>query len=159
MKTRLTELKWGLFFVVMTLAWMVLEKFSGLHSSHIHLHPYLTNLFAIPATLIYVYALKEKKNKDYKDNMSYKQGLISGLIITVVVTVISPLTQIITSQVITPEYFPNVIAVVVKEGKMTIGEAEAYFTLNNYIKQSLIAASAMGIITSAIVAIFLRTKD
>lgn len=91
--------------------------------------------------------------------MSYKQGLISGLIITVVVTVISPLTQIITSQVITPEYFPNVIAVVVKEGKMTIGEAEAYFTLNNYIKQSLIAASAMGVITSAIVAIFLRTKD
>lgn len=158
MKAIVTEIKWGLFFVVMALAWMVLEKITGLHSTHIHLHQYLTNLFAIPAILVYIYALKEKREKDYQGIMSYKQGFIAGLIITAVVTIISPLTQIITSLVIRPEYFPNVIAAVVEEGKMTQEEAEAYFKLNNYIKQSLIGAAGMGIVTSAVVAIFVKRK-
>ena len=160
MKNIRIELKWAMIFVAMSLLWMVLEKAVGLHSTHIGKHMYLTNLFAIPAILVYVLALKDKKKNFYKGQMSYKQGFVSGLIITVIVTLLAPLTQWITSTVITPEYFPNVIAYSVDTGFYeTVEEAEAYFNLKNYMVQSTIGALVMGIVTSAVVALFVRSKS
>lgn len=154
------EIKWALIFVAMSLLWMVLEKLAGLHSTHIDKHMYLTNLFAIPAIVVYVLALMDKKKKDYNGRMSYKQGFISGLIITLIVALFSPLTQWIVSTIITPEYFPNVIAYSVETGyHSSLEEAEAYFNLKNYMVQSVIGAIVMGVVTSAIVAIFVRTKS
>ena len=141
------------------LVWMVLEKLVGLHDAHIDKHMYMTNLFAIPAILIFILALREKKKIDYNGQMSYKQGFIAGLIITLIVTVLSPLTQWVISRIITPEYFPNVIAYSLETGyHNSIEEAEAYFNLKNYMVQSTIWAFVMGIVTTAIVAIFVRTK-
>jgi len=159
MKKIRLEMKWALIFVVMSLLWMLLEKLFGLHSTHIDKHMYITNLFAIPAIIIYVLALIDKKKKDYNGIMTYKQGFISGLIITIIVALLSPLTQWITSTIITPEYFPNVIAHSVATGyHKSLEEAEAFFNLKNYIIQSVIGAIIMGMVTSAIVAIFVRTK-
>jgi hypothetical protein len=69
--------------------------------------------------------------------MTYRQGFISGLIISVFVAILSPLTQYITSTIITPEYFPNAIEYTVREGQMTQEAAENYFTMQNYIVQGL----------------------
>lgn len=159
MKNIKIEIKWAILFVVMSLLWMWLEKLVGLHSAHIDKHMYLTNLFALPAILIYVLALRDKKQNHFNGHMTYVQGLISGLIITAIVALFSPLTQWITSTIITPEYFPNVIAHSVETGyHESLEAAEAYFNLENYMKQSVIGALAMGIITSAVVALFVRTK-
>ncbi|MEX2595357.1 MAG: DUF4199 domain-containing protein [Salibacteraceae bacterium] len=154
-----TELKWALIFVLMSLLWMVLEKLVGLHSTHIDKHMYLTNLFAIPAIVVYVFALIDKKKKDYNGYISYKQAFVSGLIITSIVTVLSPITQWIISEVITPEYFSNVIRYSVETGyHESLEEAEAFFNLKNYIFQSVIGSFVMGIVTTAIVAVFVRSK-
>tara|TARA_R110002012_G_scaffold322108_1_gene555917 strand:+ start:30839 stop:31327 length:489 start_codon:yes stop_codon:yes gene_type:complete len=153
------EMKWAALFIVMTLLWMVLEKLVGLHSTHIDLHMYLTNLFAIPAILVYVFALREKKKKDFKGQMTFKQGMFSGLIMTFVITLFAPLTQWIISTIITPEYFPNVIAHSVATGYHTsLEEAEAYFNLKNYIVQSTMGTLIMGVVTTLLVAFFLKTK-
>lgn len=138
---------------------MVLEKFSGLHGKYIEYHLYLTNLFAIPAIWLMVLALKDKKKNFYGGQMNYKQGLISGTIISVIIALISPLTQWIISYVITPEYFPNVIKRSVEIGYFkTTAEAEANFNYPVYARQSAIAALVMGIVTTAIAMIFIRTK-
>jgi hypothetical protein len=42
--------------------------------------------------------------------MSYLQGLVSGLILTVVVVLLTPLSQYITHELISPGYFSNSIA-------------------------------------------------
>jgi len=154
------EIKWALIFVVVTLLWMVLEKLSGLHGKFIDYHLYLTNLFAIPAVLIYVFALKEKKRVFYSGNMNYVNGLISGLAITIIVALLSPLTQWVISYVITPEYFPNVIKRSVEIGYFpSISEAEAHFNYKNYAIMSVRGALIMGSITSLVVMIFLRSKN
>jgi len=91
--------------------------------------------------------------------MNYKQGLFSGIILSVFIALISPLTQWITSYVITPEYFPNVIKRSVELGYFkTTAEAEAQFNFQNYVIQGLIGALVMGIVTTAIAMIFIRTK-
>lgn len=159
MKTIKIEIKWAFIFMGSLLLWMVLEKLVGLHGKHIDKHQYLTMLYVIPAIWLYVLALKDKKKNYFNGQMNFKQGFISGLIISVIVTVFSPLTQWIISNVITPEYFPNVIAYSVKTGYFkTLSEAEAYFNYKNYAMQSTIWALIMGVITSVIVAFFIKTK-
>lgn len=154
------ELKWALLFSLMTLLWMTGEKLSGLHGTHIDKHMYLTNLYAIPAIVMMVLALKEKKRVFYQGNMSYKQGLLSGIILSLFIAALSPLTQWITSEIITPEYFPNVIEYALESGYFeTRAEAEAQFNLTNYIIQGAISALVMGLLTTAVAMIFLRSKE
>jgi hypothetical protein len=91
--------------------------------------------------------------------MSYKQGLIAGLIITMVVVILSPLSQYITYTYITPDYFKNVIEYSVSSGQMEREAAAEYFNLKSYMIQSSIGAAIMGVITSALVAFFVRSKS
>jgi Na+-transporting methylmalonyl-CoA/oxaloacetate decarboxylase beta subunit len=83
---------------------------------------------------------------------------MSGLIITIIVTLLSPISQWITSTVITPYYFTNVIDYVVEHGQMTQEIAESQFNLGRYILMSAVGALIMGIITSAIVALFISRR-
>lgn len=160
MKNLKLEIKWAIIFVIMSLAWMVLEKLCGLHGKYIDYHLYLTNLFAIPAIWVMVLALKDKKKNHYNGNMSYKQGLISGIFISIFIALMSPLSQWVISYIITPEYFPNVIKRSVEIGYFkTTAEAEAQFNYPNYAKQSAIGALVMGVLTSAIAMLFIRTKS
>lgn len=150
------EIKWGVLFVLMMLLWMVMERLAGLHDVHIDQHEIYTNFVAIPAIAMYVFALLEKRKKSYGGYMTYKQGFISGLIITLVVTLLSPLTQYLTSEVITPDYFANAIKYTVETGKMAQADAEAFFNLKSYLLQVIIATPMMGIITTLIVAFFVK---
>lgn len=159
MKKYSIEIKWTVTFITMTLLWMLFEKLAGLHSTHIDKHMYLTNLYAIPAIIVFVLALKDKKKNFYNGNMSYKQGLVSGLIISAIVAIVSPLMQWIISYIISPEYFSNVIDYSLKTGHYkTKEEAEAFFNYKNYAVQSTIAAIVMGALTTAIAMIFIKTK-
>lgn len=159
MKKYKIEIKWAVIFAVMGLVWILLEKLTGLHNEHIDKHPIYTNFVAIPAIAIYVFALLDKRKNFYNGVMTYMQGFVTGLIITAIVTVLSPLTQYISSTVITPDYFSNVIEYSVSKGLMTQEAAENMFNLKSYILQATLGALIMGILTSAIVAIFTRKKS
>ena len=153
------EFKWALIFTAVTLLWMVIEKLVGLHDQYIDYHLYLTNLFMIPAIVMMVLALKDKKNNFYDGIMSYKSGLVSGTILSAIIGLLSPLGQWITTYIITPEYFPNVIKRSVEIGYYaTTAEAEAYFNYTNYAIQGAVGGFIMGVITSAIAMIFIRSK-
>lgn len=153
------EIKWALIFIGAMLLWMVLERAVGLHDEHIDKQQYLTTLFAIPAILIYVLALKDKRKNYYEGEMTYGQGFLSGLVITVIVALFSAPAQWIISTLITPNYFNNVIEYSVETGYYETREAaKANFNLSNYMLQSVIGALIMGVLTSAVVAIFTRRQ-
>lgn len=156
MKKRSIEIKWAFLFFAMALLWMVLERASGLHDQYISEHPIYTNIVAIPAILIYVFALRDKRKNYYGGYMSYGQAFTSGAIITAIVMVLSPLSQVITHYLITPEYFTNASEYAVSSGQMTRPEAENYFNLPSYIMQATIGAAVMGLLTTAIVSLFIR---
>ena len=152
------EIKWAIIFTIVMLIWIALEKLVGLHSEHIDKHPIYTNFFSIVAIAVYVLALLNKRKTDYNGIMSYKQGVMAGIIITIFVTIFSPFIQLITSTIITPEYFPNVIEYSVNQGLMTEEDAKNAFNLKSYIIQATIGAFIMGLITSGIVAFFTKSK-
>jgi hypothetical protein len=111
------------------------------------------------AIAIYVFALLDKKRNFYGGKMTYMEGFKSGLIITLVVVILSPLSQYITSTYITPDFFKNIIEYSVSSGKMEEQAAEEYFNLQKYMIQSVIGAAIMGLITTAIVVFFVRSKS
>ncbi|MEL6123414.1 MAG: DUF4199 domain-containing protein [Bacteroidota bacterium] len=151
-----TEIKWAFIFTAVLLLWMIMEKLAGFHDVRIAQHPTVSMLFMIPAIIIYVLAIKEKRDKDYEGKMSWKQGLISGAIIGLIMLVLSPIAQVIISTVISPDYFANAIAHSVELGKVSQTDAEAYFNLKSYIIQAAVSAPLLGIVTAAVVSIFLR---
>jgi hypothetical protein len=150
-------LKWGFLFFLSGLAWMVLEKSLGWHDRLIEQHATYTLLYAPLAIFIYVAALWEKKKKTYRGRMTFLQGLLSGLVITLVVVLLTPLSQYISHSLISPDYFPNIIQLTVNTGKMTLQEAEAYFNLMNYTTMSVFFAAGMGIMTTVVVMIFMKS--
>lgn len=157
MKKYSLEIKWGVLYTALMLLWMVFEKAMGWHDEKIDQHETMTSLFSIVTITIYVFALLEKR-KSLGGLMSWKEGFISGLIISVVAAALSPIAQYITHYIITPDYFTNVIAYAVSSGKATQEQAESYFNFNSYLLQSVIGALLIGAVTAAIVALILKRK-
>src|SRR5690606_4428857 len=111
---------------------------TGLHDVHIDQHATWTNLIFVPAIVVYVLALRDKRKTAYNGVMNYRQGFLTGVWITGFITLLSPFTQLITSLVISPEYFSNAATYAVAQGMMTAEEAGEYFSLKNYLKQTVI---------------------
>ncbi len=159
MKKISIEIKWGIIFSLVGLLWMLVERIAGLHSTYIDHHMYLTNLFAIPAIIVMVLALRDKKKNFYGGDMTYSEGMLSGFVISLVIALLSPLTQWVTSFVITPEFFPNVIKRSVELGYYASeADAASYFNYANYAKQGFLMSLMMGVATTAICMIFIKSK-
>ncbi|ALM08553.1 membrane protein [Sediminicola sp. YIK13] len=158
MKKYSTEIKWGVIFAISSLVWLYFEKAMGWHDELIAQQVIYTNLFALVAIVIFVLALKEKRKKDLGGKMSWKQGFISGIIISIVVAILTPLIQYIGNTWIAPNYFPNIINYMVETGKMTEEGAKNYFNLKSYMVQGTFGALTMGVVTSAVVALFLKKQ-
>lgn len=152
------EIKWGIIFTIAALVWMYIEKALGWHDELISKHAIYTNIFAVVAIVVYVLALRDKKLNYYNGQMTWTQGFISGVIVSVVVAILAPLAQYVTHEFITPNYFENVIAYSVENDMMNQEGAEAYFSLTSYMMQAAFGALAMGVVTSAIVALFVKSK-
>lgn len=143
----------------MTLVWMFLEKQSGLHDKYIDYQMYLTNLYAIPATIMVYLALRDKKKNYFKGQMDYKQGVTSGIVLSLFIAFLTPFVQWVVSFVISPEFFKNAIRNAINHGYYrNFDEAKAQFNFANYVRQGTFGALALGVVTSAILMIFLLTK-
>jgi hypothetical protein len=151
------EIRWGFIFAAVALLWMMLEKAMGWHDTHIEKHASYTLFFIPIAFLIYVLALRHRRETQ-GGYLTWKQGFISGMVIALVVAILSPLSQYIVHNFISPYYFSNIISYSVENGMQTQEEAEAYFNLNSYMMQATVGAIVSGAFTSAIVALVLRTR-
>lgn len=152
MKNYRIELKWGVIFAAVGLLWMVFEKAMGWHDDLIDKHPLYTNFFGIIAILIYFLALRDKRENFFSGIMSWRQGFTSGIIITIVISLLTPISQYIISKYISPDYFSNIIEYSVENDRMNRTDANALFNLKSYIIQTTSWALVMGVVTAAIVA-------
>jgi len=158
MKKYRIEGKWVIIFFAATLLWMLAERLSGLHDQNIEYHYIVSNFFSVVAIALYVFALLDKRKNYFGGKITWLQGFVSGLVISLGVAILTPLGQYITIALITPHFFENMIAYTVENEKMTQTAAEAYFNMKSYIIQSTIFAPLAGVLTSALVALFIRKK-
>jgi Protein of unknown function (DUF4199) len=158
MKKFAIEIRWAIQFSIVSLVWMIFEKTMGWHDELISKQAIYTNLFAFVGIGIYFIALSDKKKNYYKGTMDWKQGFMSGMILSTVIAVLSPMVQSITYTYITPHFFENIISYMVKQKVQTQSQAEMYFNLKSFTIQGVFGAFSFGVLTSAFVAFVLKTK-
>lgn len=158
MKKFTIEFKWAIISIIIFLAWMTLEKQLGFHNEKIKWQMVFTMLFIFPSFLMYFLALRDKKKNYYQNNMNWKQGFISAIVISFIIAIFSPITQFITHEFISPQYFERLITLSVESKRMTLVEAQSYFNLTAYIWQSISGGISTGVVFGAIVAYILKTK-
>lgn len=157
MKNYSIEIKWALRFTLLTLAWAIGEKALGLHDTYIEYYGMCSILFVVPAFLFYYLALAEKKKYFYNNSITWKQGFVSGIVLSFIITMFIPATQYVIYKSITPHFFDNIIAYKVQH-KMTLENARLYFNLKTYIIEGTFTGLSKGIITGAIVSLIIRNK-
>lgn len=158
MKKIYIELKWAVIFTITLLTWMLFEKTVGWHEEPIANYQWLTLLFAPFAILMYLLEMREKRRRVYGGKMTWLQAFITGVILSVFIALLSPVTQYITHNFITPKYFNSVVEFSITNDLMTRTKANDFFNINSYMWQSALGALGLGIATAAIVAFFVRKK-
>ena len=158
MKNYQIEIKWGIIFFFISLLWMYFEKLMGWHDVLIAKHPIYTNFFGLIAIAVYFFAMYDKRKNFFRGKMSWQQGFVSGVILSIVIALLSPIGQLITHYLISPNFFKNAIENSVARNAMQAEDAAAYFNLSSYIVQSIAGALMFGVVTAAIVALFVKRK-
>lgn len=158
MKNFSIEIKWGLIFIISGLIWVLFEKLMGWHDENIDQQAIYSNLFGFIAVLIYFLGLRDKKKNFYNGVMDWKQGFVAGVIITIVIAILSPLSQYIASTYISPDYFSNMITYASENTPLSKEQAQAFYNLKSTMIQVVFSALAMGVVTSALVAWLIKSK-
>jgi len=159
MKKFAIEIKWGIIAVVFHLLWMVFEKQLGYHDSKIKWQMLFTMLIVFPMFVLYFFGIWEKKKSYYNNQMSWMQGFISAMIIAVVGVILSPMTQFITYEFISPNYFENIIDYTDSSNKLSLEAAQSNFNLSSAIWQNISAGLSTGLVIGALASYLLRTKN
>ncbi|MEL7002842.1 MAG: DUF4199 domain-containing protein [Bacteroidota bacterium] len=153
------ELKWGIMLFVATIVWVLFEKLMGWHSDNIDQHAVYSALYDVVFVLIFAFAYKSRRRQVSMENFQWKDRLTLGLGITLVITILSPLTQAIIHKMISPMFFENIIKLAVDNDLMSIQEAEAKFNLPNYIVENLIGTFILGLICTLALSFFFRNRN
>ncbi len=157
MKNLTIEIKWALIYTLMSITWALLGKLFGFYTEHIAYNPLFNTLIILPSVIVYTLAIREKKLRFYNGQMTYRQGMISGLFLTLFVTILGPVYPWFT-QLISPDLFERSIAFAVSSGAMTADEASRQLNLKTFIVQGFLAGPVFGTIYTAIIAAFLRSR-
>jgi len=157
MKNFSIEIKWALRFTLLTLAWAIGEKAIGLHDKNIADYWMYSLLFAFPAILFFFLAIREKKKHIYNNEMTWRQGFVTGLTLSAFITLLNPFAQFVIYKSITPHFFENMIEYKIKHS-VPLKTAREFFNLKSYIIQGIFSTLSCGITTGAIVSLFLKNK-
>lgn len=158
MKKYYIELKWAGISSLLYLVWMLLERLCGLHGRHIQYQQLVSTLILIPSLLIYVLALREKKRKVFQGKITFMQAFKSGMLLTILIVLFSPVNQLITSQLISPEYFKHMRDFAVHHQGMSPEEAQSRLNTGAFMVQSVVGGLVTGALFSALVAIVIRGR-
>lgn len=141
----------AVFIFITSNLWMAFEKLIGLHSTNIHLHPYLTMILPV---LIIIITSKSTRLYRLKQGgkITFSHALFFGLTITAFNTALAPAGLWIFENFINPNFYNAFIKYSVDHGLHDKFTAYNYFNHNNYLKQTLMWQAGMGIVLSVILA-------
>jgi hypothetical protein len=134
---------------MVTFVWALIAKVLGFHSDRIASGQIFNTLIIVPSFFAYVFSIIEKSRTRYQGHITFKQGFVSGMMLTLFVTILGPLTPLF-SVMISPDFFNNAIQFVVSNKTMTEAEAVEFFNLTSFIIQGIIAAPVFGLVLSAV---------
>ncbi len=158
LKNLTTEIRWAFIFSALTILWMAIEKSLGYHGENIAGYHKFTFLF-IPVTfLIYFLALRNTRN-NRGGITTYKESLVSGMLISIFIAILAPVTQMIIHNYVTPDFLSNLSHYAVSVDGIDADEADSFFTVSNYMKQTAIRAPITGTVITLLLSLIIRNDQ
>jgi len=105
------ELKWASVFTAISIAWVYLEKYLGYHDAKVSSQAIFSFWLLIPQALIYVVAIREKREKYYKGEITWQKAFISGVVLSAVIAGLSPAAIYLMLEVVSPEFLSSIVEV------------------------------------------------
>ncbi|AXY78018.1 DUF4199 domain-containing protein [Paraflavitalea soli] len=158
MKYRI-ELKWGLIFSAVSLVWALIGKAFALDSDRIEYNQVFNTSILIPAVVVYWLAAIDKRNNFYGGHISFKKSFISGMMLTLFITLLGIVTTLIATKLISPQLFDNLIAYTTANNLMTRPEAINQFNLTTYVVTGILAGPVTGLVFSTLVSLIIPKKS
>jgi len=164
-----SEIRSGIAISVAGFLWLLLELFLGLHTSRIIYWPFFTWMsIIIPITGLY-WAAKAKRDRFYHGKISFIQSAKTGIIVTAVSSIISPLLSWFYVSVVNPFYFSTMIThekqkieelnlSSLEEKSFKINEAYLEYNVSTYLIKSFLTMLIIGLVLSLIIAALIK-KD
>lgn len=151
MKKFETEFKWAVYFMLLLFIWFYMEKLMGLHANYVRFEGIFSILILAPQAFLYHFALRQKREKYFKGNISWKQAFFSGAILTLIIAGLSPIVSYSTTAVISPEFMDNL--------RMQTGQSKDIYSANRFSTDLLFSLLSNGIVIAAIMAILIRQRE
>ncbi len=99
-----TELKYGVIIALASAVWLIAVDLAGLHDKYIeYLNTIMWLAYAIPIAGLF-FAIKDKRDKDYKGYISYGQCVKSGIIISLIQGILGAIVQVVFILFINPNF-------------------------------------------------------
>lgn len=147
------EIKWTAIFSIVYLIWMIFEKMLGYHSEKALQEP-IFNLLFIPISVVLFYlAIKNKKKTIFNNEMEWKQGFASGIVLTLLLAITTTVVVMFTFNIISPNYFETAI-----EASKNKEVAQFNYNFPVFIKNNIFDKLSFGVVFSAIMSYLLKTK-
>jgi hypothetical protein len=159
MKQFSIEFRWAFTFLLAQTLWIMLEKTLGFHDEKIQFQPLFSMLFVFVLLIIYVISLREKKAKAYNGNMTWREGFVSGLMLTLIIALFTTMTEYTKHHVISPYFLENMKALILKENKMSAENANQFFTFSNTLSQSIFYTISIGVVITSTISWIIKSKE
>lgn len=152
------ELKWAAIITTFSCVWAAFENQLGYHKDFSNI--IVTAFFYyIILTFLWAIAFIDKKKSMGKDAIwEFKNAFKFGLFLTGILSILSPISQYIMFDVISPDYFNNIIEYQLAKGNQTRESLELIHNMNFSIRQGVMNALSLGVIYSAMYAWVFKTK-
>jgi len=163
-----SEIRTGILLSLGLFLWLLLEFFLGFHTTRIDYHPFITWLcIVIPIAGIY-WSMKVKRDRDYAGKITFIQALKSGLVVTAIMSLISPIMVFVYVSAINPLFFSTMLAhskvmieglnISIVDKEKMIEESTRNFSASSYIMQSFFGSLIMGTVLSLLTAALMKRE-
>src|SRR5690606_4189748 len=156
------ELKWAGIITAFTCLWAALEHTLGYHKDFSNILIILITAFIYYVILTFLWAIAfvdKKKSLGKGTIWEFKNAFKFGLILTGLLTILSPIAQYIIYGNISPDYFNNIIEYQFAKGKQTHESLEAIYTMEVAIRTGVMDTLSYSIVFSALYAWVFKTKS
>lgn len=141
----------------MFIIWKACEKLMGFHDDKINFYPYVSDLIIIPLVLLYATGFK-----NYRINLggkiSFIKGIGFGLMATLFIMALTPISVWIFDQFINPNFYASMIQYQVKNHLSTLEIAKQSFNHENFKQSCILGNAATGTLLTIVLAIISSKK-
>jgi hypothetical protein len=152
------ELRWAFIYAGMVILWAIIGKIVGFDNAKIEYSFVFNTLILVPSFVIYLLEAFAKR-KSQQEIITYRQVVLSGVVLSVFIMCLGIFTTIISAKVISPDYFSNAITFYTNNKSMTDEQAMQQFNLQAFIFNGIIGALFTGIIFSLITGFIVKKNN